>query len=117
MIGAFAKIASDFPDWQIVFAGNGEVEQGKNLAKKLGIAEQTVFLGWVAGKAKDKVFKEATVFVCQVTPKDFRCQYLMLGLTDYQLLQLLSVVFLMWRLMEKTCCCLHPGMWMRWQNK
>lgn len=62
MIGAFAKIASDFPDWQIVFAGNGEVEQGKNLAKKLGIAEQTVFLGWVAGKAKDKVFKEATVF-------------------------------------------------------
>ncbi len=62
MIEAFAKIAKEFPDWQIIFAGNGEVEQGKELARKLGIESQTVFLGWVSGKAKDKAFKEATVF-------------------------------------------------------
>lgn len=62
MIKAFAKIAPDFPDWQIVFAGNGEVEQGKRLASELGVDSQTVFLGWVSGEAKDKAFKEATVF-------------------------------------------------------
>lgn len=62
MIKAFAKIAPDFPDWQIVFAGNGEVEQGKKLARDLGIESQTVFLGWVSGEAKDKAFKEATIF-------------------------------------------------------
>lgn len=62
MIKAFAKIAQQHRDWQLVFAGNGEVEQGKALASSLGIERQTIFLGWVNGEAKDKAFKEASVF-------------------------------------------------------
>lgn len=62
MIKAFAKIANKYPNWKIVFAGNGEVKQGEELAKSLGIEEQTVFLGWVSGKAKDKAFKESKIF-------------------------------------------------------
>ncbi len=62
MIKAFAKIARDYPDWQIVFAGNGEVDKGKSLAVRLGIYRQVVFLGWVSGKEKDKAFKEASIF-------------------------------------------------------
>lgn len=62
MIKAFAKIAKDYRDWKIEFAGNGEVEQGKALAESLGISSQTVFLGWVNGEAKDKAFKEASIF-------------------------------------------------------
>ena len=44
MIRAFAKIAAEYKDWKIVFAGNGEIKEGKNLAKELGIKEQTLFL-------------------------------------------------------------------------
>lgn len=62
MIKAFAKIAREYSDWKIVFAGNGEVQQGEELAKSLGIESQTVFLGWVNGKAKDKAFKESEIF-------------------------------------------------------
>lgn len=62
MIKAFAVIARQYPDWSIVFAGNGEVDKGKALAKELDITAQTVFLGWVSGKEKDKAFKEATIF-------------------------------------------------------
>lgn len=62
MIKAFALIAKKYPTWQIVFAGNGEIEQGKILAKELEIEKQTVFLGWVNGIDKDKAFKEATIF-------------------------------------------------------
>lgn len=62
MIRAFAKIAARFPDWRIVFAGNGEVEQGKALARELGIESQTEFLGWVSGDDKDRAFRSATVF-------------------------------------------------------
>ena len=62
MIKAFAVIARQYPDWSIVFAGNGEVDKGKALAKELDITAQTVFLGWVSGKEKDKAFKEATTF-------------------------------------------------------
>lgn len=62
MIRAFSKVAAVHPDWKIVFAGNGEIEQGKALADKLNILEQTLFLGWVNGDAKDKAFRDATIF-------------------------------------------------------
>ena len=62
MIKAFALIAGTYPDWLIVFAGNGEIEQGRELSEKLGINSQTEFLGWVNGYEKDKAFKEAAIF-------------------------------------------------------
>lgn len=62
MIKAFAKIAPRYPDWEIVFAGNGEIEQGKILAKELGISSQTIWLGWVNGADKNRAFREATIF-------------------------------------------------------
>ena len=62
MIQAFALIAKDCPDWKIVFAGNGEIDKGKNLAFQLGIRKQVLFLGWVDGIEKEKVFKESTIF-------------------------------------------------------
>lgn len=62
MIKAFAQIAEKYNDWKIVFAGNGEIEQGKALAATLGIGSQVVFLGWVNGDAKDRAFKESAIF-------------------------------------------------------
>lgn len=62
MIRAFATIAHLYKDWMIVFAGNGEIEQGKQLAKSLGISSQTLFLGWVVGADKERAFRESTVF-------------------------------------------------------
>lgn len=61
-IEAFAQIASLHKDWTITLAGNGEIDQGKTLAKELGIADQVIFLGWVNGEAKNNAFKEASVF-------------------------------------------------------
>ena len=62
MIKAFALIAPEFPDWKVVFAGNGEIDKGKELAKELNISAQTEFLGWVNGEAKDRAFKESEIF-------------------------------------------------------
>lgn len=62
MIKAFARIADNHKDWTIVFAGNGEIEQGKKMADELGITKQTVFLGWVSGNEKIRIFSLASVF-------------------------------------------------------
>lgn len=62
MIVAFSKVAKDHPDWKIVFAGNGEIENGKLLASNLGISSQVEWLGWVNGPAKDDAFRKTTVF-------------------------------------------------------
>lgn len=62
LIRAFAKIAEAFPDWRVVFAGNGEIELGKSLAKELGIENQIEFAGWVSGEDKDALFRNTSVF-------------------------------------------------------
>ena len=62
LIKAFAMIAAKYPDWKVVFAGNGEIVKGNELAQKLNIAHQCEFLGWVTDTDKDKVFKQASIF-------------------------------------------------------
>ena len=60
---AFAKIAKDYPDWKIIFAGNGEIENAKIIQKQLGIDDSQVnYLGWVTGEEKDEVFSHASIY-------------------------------------------------------
>ena len=62
LIKAFARISGKFPAWKIVFAGNGEIEQARLLAKELKIDTQVIFLGWINGIEKSKAFQESSVF-------------------------------------------------------
>ena len=62
LIIAFATIAEIHPQWKLVFAGNGEINEGIALAKKLHIENQVVFEGWVAGGEKERLFREANIF-------------------------------------------------------
>lgn len=62
LIKAFAKIAKKYPDWKVVFAGNGEIENAKNIATEDGISNQIVFLGWINGKKKEETFQKASIY-------------------------------------------------------
>lgn len=62
LIRAYAKVANRNSAWKVVFAGNGEIEEGKALARELRIEQHCLFLGWVSGEEKDKAFKEASIF-------------------------------------------------------
>lgn len=62
LINAFALIATKYPDWKVVFAGNGEIAEGEALAKSLGIEKQTEFTGWISGEEKDSLFRKARIF-------------------------------------------------------
>lgn len=62
LIEAFAKIAHKYPDWNVVFAGNGEIENAQKVAKRLKIEKQTKFLGWVSGKEKELAFQKASIY-------------------------------------------------------
>ncbi len=62
LINAFSQIAHKYPDWKIVFAGNGEIEKGQMISKELNIEKQVDFKGWVAGKEKEELFSGASIF-------------------------------------------------------
>tara|TARA_R110000868_G_scaffold1670_2_gene13472 strand:- start:9711 stop:10769 length:1059 start_codon:yes stop_codon:yes gene_type:complete len=62
LLEAFASIAKKKPQWKLKFAGNGELNEAKQLAIGLRIESQVEFLGWINGKTKDIVFKEASIY-------------------------------------------------------
>lgn len=62
LIAAFSRIAKSHTEWNVVFAGNGEIEKGRKLANDLGIEKQVHFLGWVNGEQKNAAFQKASVF-------------------------------------------------------
>lgn len=62
LLKGFACIAKRYPDWKIVFAGNGEIDNGKRTAKELDIEGQVNWLGWVSGYDKERVFNESSVY-------------------------------------------------------
>lgn len=62
LIEAFAKIAHKYPNWNVVFAGNGEIENAKKATKRLKIEKQIKFLGWISGKEKEIAFQKASIY-------------------------------------------------------
>lgn len=62
LITACSKIFSNFSDWKLILAGNGEIKKGLALAKQLDISNQLVFTDWVSGKEKEKLFQQASIF-------------------------------------------------------
>ncbi len=62
LIKAFSQIASKYPEWKVIFAGNGEINNAEELAREYHVTDQIEFRGWVAGRAKDLLFKESSVF-------------------------------------------------------
>ena len=69
LIRAFAKIAGKYPEWKLVFAGNpafrdgyDEMEDGKCIAKNLGISSRIEWIGWINGEKKEEVFNESSIY-------------------------------------------------------
>lgn len=62
LLRAFGKIASLFPDWTVVFAGNGDIEKGQKIASELCIEKQVKWVGWITGDLKEKVFQTSSIY-------------------------------------------------------
>ena len=44
-------------------AGDGEVEEARNLVESLNISDQTIFPGWIDTKERDRLLEEGNIFV------------------------------------------------------
>ena len=67
LVAAFAKIADKYKDWRVVIAGNGDIEEGKEQAKSLGIETQVEYVGWVSGKEKDEIFQKSAILLSEIS--------------------------------------------------
>lgn len=62
LLKGFSLIAKKYPEWKLVFAGNGEIQNGLDIAEQLGITSQVKFSGWITGAEKEKLFSSASIF-------------------------------------------------------
>lgn len=63
LLYAFSSIAKKYPEWKLVFAGNGEIDKAKKLQHELNIPDNQVdFLGWVSGNEKECIFQKASIY-------------------------------------------------------
>lgn len=62
LITAFAGTRGSFPEWKLTLAGVGDVESGRALALRLGVADSVEFPGWVEGNEKQELFGKASIF-------------------------------------------------------
>jgi glycosyltransferase involved in cell wall biosynthesis len=64
LIKAFAKLPADQKDRSyLILAGDGELEQGRDLVENLNLTEHVTFLGWIDAKQRDMLLAKADVFV------------------------------------------------------
>lgn len=61
LIQAFAKIAKKHPDWKVLFAGIGEMDKAYTLINKFNLSNQIEMLGWVDGRRKERLYREASI--------------------------------------------------------
>lgn len=62
LIKGFSLISSKYPNWKVVFAGNGEIDTAKKIAIQYNVEKQISFLGWVKGIEKEKAFQNASIY-------------------------------------------------------
>jgi len=55
-------VAKEVPDCKFVIAGDGDIDQIKELLKEKGVEENVEFPGWVRGEEKDKLLRESDIF-------------------------------------------------------
>lgn len=63
LLKAVPMVLRSVPEATFVLAGAGDIESFADLAQSLGIARAVSFPGWVEGKMKDDLLRQADVFV------------------------------------------------------
>jgi glycosyltransferase involved in cell wall biosynthesis len=60
---AIAKLVPEFPSIYLLAGGDGELDQVRDKAKSLGIADRVEILGWVKGAAKEALLARAAIYL------------------------------------------------------
>jgi glycosyltransferase involved in cell wall biosynthesis len=64
LIKAFANLPSPIKTRsKLILAGDGDIEQGKELVESLNLVNEVTFLGWVDSEQRDKLLSQADVFI------------------------------------------------------
>lgn len=62
LLEAFAKTQTAYPGSKLIIAGSGNIEQARELARKLKISAEVTFPGWIRGRVKQNLLAGAGIY-------------------------------------------------------
>jgi len=62
LIDAFANVQNEYNNCKLIIAGKGRIEEGKELAERLGLQDKIVFTGWLQQNEMKKALGSADIF-------------------------------------------------------
>lgn len=74
LINVWGRMRADFPDWNVVIAGNGEetyIEQLKGVISSKGLSDVVEIIPPIFGEVKHKLYMESSLFVLPTYSENF----------------------------------------------
>ncbi len=62
LLCAFSRIAGSHPEWELHFAGNGDIDSARRMVSRLNLTNRVFIHGWVAGEKKAMLLSSSKIF-------------------------------------------------------
>ena len=76
LLEAFSSISNKYPDWKLVIAGTGELEEARKLCNEFGITEQVTIYNWLGREEMNKMYAQAGIFCIASLKEGFPMSFL-----------------------------------------
>ena len=76
LLEAYSKIAAKHPDWKLVIAGTGELEDAKKICNENGIADKVTIHSWLNRDRMNKMYEKAGIFCIASVKEGFPMSFL-----------------------------------------
>ena len=73
---AFSSISRKYPDWILVIAGTGELEEARKLCNEFGITGQVTIHNWLSRQQMDEMYEKAGIFCIASLKEGFPMSFL-----------------------------------------
>lgn len=76
LLEAYSKVAAKHPDWKLVIAGTGELEEAQKICNKNGIADKVTIHSWLNRDQMNKMYEKAGIFCIASVKEGFPMSFL-----------------------------------------
>lgn len=76
LLEAYSKLARKYPDWNLVIAGTGELDEAKLMCDKFGITDKVTIHSWLNREEMDRMYGKAGIFCIASVKEGFPMSFL-----------------------------------------
>lgn len=76
LLEAYSTLAYKYPDWNLVIAGTGELDEARQMCEKFGITDKVTIYNWLNRDEMDRMYGKAGIFCIASVKEGFPMSFL-----------------------------------------